>query len=56
VPPLAGRSPSYTVRQLFDFQQGSRKGPWAALMAAAVERLTIDEMIELAAYTASLEP
>jgi cytochrome c553 len=56
VPPLAGRSPSYTVRQLFDFQQGNRKGPWSPLMKAAVERLTIDDMIAIAAYTASLEP
>jgi cytochrome c553 len=56
VPPLAGRSPSYTVRQLFDMQQGVRKGPWSALMKAAVEKLTIDDMIALAAYTASREP
>lgn len=56
VPPLAGRSPSYTVRQLFDFQQGSRRGPWSALMTAAVEQLTVDDMIAVAAYTASLEP
>jgi cytochrome c553 len=56
VPPLAGRSPSYTVRQLFDFQQRNRQGPWSALMAAAVEKLTVEDMIALAAYTASLEP
>ncbi len=56
VPPLAGRSPSYTVRQLFDMQQGVRKGPWSALMTAAVEKLTVDEMIAIAAYTASREP
>jgi cytochrome c553 len=56
VPPLAGRSPSYTVRQLFDLQQGVRKGPWSALMRAAVERLTIDDMIAIAAYTSSREP
>jgi cytochrome c553 len=56
VPPLAGRSPSYTVRQMFDMQQGVRKGPWSALMKAAVEKLTIDEMISIAAYTASREP
>ena len=56
VPPLAGRSPSYTVRQLFDMQQGVRKGPWSALMKAAVEKLTIDDMIAIAAYTASREP
>lgn len=56
VPPLAGRSPSYTVRQLFDLQQGVRKGPWSALMRSAVEKLTIDEMIAIAAYTSSREP
>ena len=56
VPPLAGRSPSYTVRQLFDMQQGVRKGPWSALMKAAVERLTVDDMIAIAAYTSSREP
>ncbi len=56
VPPLAGRSPSYMVRQLFDLQQGVRQGPWSALMTASVEKLTIDEMIAIAAYTASREP
>ena len=56
VPPLAGRSPSYTVRQLFDMQQRTRQGPWSALMKAAVEKLTIDDMIAIAAFTASREP
>jgi len=56
VPPLAGRSPSYTVRQLFDLQQGSRKGTWSPLMKQAVEKLTIDDMIAIAAYTSSREP
>jgi len=56
VPPLAGRSPSYTVRQLFDLQAGNRKGPWSPLMKAAVEKLTIDDMINIAAFTSSREP
>jgi cytochrome c553 len=56
VPPLAGRSPSYTVRQLFDMQQGARKGPWSALMKDAVAKLSVDDMIALAAYAASREP
>ena len=56
VPPLAGRSPSYTVRQLFDMQQGNRKGPWSALMKNAVAKMTIDDMIAIAAFTASREP
>jgi cytochrome c553 len=56
VPPLAGRSPSYTVRQLFDLQHGTRNGPWAPLMRAAVQKLTLDDMVAIAAYTASREP
>jgi cytochrome c553 len=56
VPPLAGRSPSYTVRQLFDFQQGNRRGAWSTLMKAAVERLTVEDMLAIAAYTASRQP
>jgi cytochrome c553 len=56
VPPLAGRSPTYTVRQLFDFQQAVRRGAWSPLMKAAVDKLTIDDLIAIAAYTSSLEP
>lgn len=56
VPPLAGRSPSYTIRQLYDFQNGARNGEWAALMTGAVAKLTIDDMIAIAAYTASRTP
>jgi cytochrome c553 len=56
VPALAGRSTGQTVRALYDFQRGTRKGPWSPLMRAAVERLTIDDLIAIAAYTASLEP
>jgi len=56
VPPIAGRSPSYTVRQLYDLQTGVRKGPWSALMKGAVEKLTIDDMIAIAAFTSSREP
>jgi cytochrome c553 len=56
VPPLAGRSPSYTVRQMYDMQQGVRKGPWSALMKNAVEKLTVDDMIAIAAFTSSREP
>jgi cytochrome c553 len=56
VPPLAGRSPSYTVRQLFDMQVGNRKGPWSALMKSSVEKMTIDDMIAIAAFTSSREP
>jgi len=56
VPPLAGRSPSYTVRQLYDFQSGARAGLLSALMKESVSRLTIDDMVSIAAYAASLSP
>jgi cytochrome c553 len=53
VPGIAGRSPSYTVRQLFDTQRGTRKGVWADLMKPVVANLTNDDMLAIAAYTAS---
>ncbi len=56
VPRIAGVSALYTVRQLFDFQSNTRTGPSAALMGATVVNLTIDDMIALAAYLASLDP
>ena len=56
VPSLAGRSPSYIVRQLYDLQSGARTGIHAQLMKPVVARLTLDDMIALAAYAASLEP
>ncbi len=56
VPSLAGRSPSYIVRQLYDMQIGARAGPAAQQMAAPVMNLTLDDMVAIAAYTASLKP
>ena len=56
VPGIAGRDPIYTFRQLYDMQQGRRKGEAAVLMNLVVNKLTIDDMIALSAYTASLEP
>ena len=56
VPALAGRSPSYIVRQLYDMQHGTRTGPGADLMKAVVANLSIEDMVSIAAYTASLAP
>ena len=56
VPGIAGRSPSYTVRQLFDTQKGTRKGVWADLMKPVVANLTNEDMLAIAAYTASRVP
>jgi cytochrome c553 len=53
VPGIAGRSPSYTVRQLYDMQQGIRKGEWSDLMKPVVAKLTNADMMAIAAYTAS---
>jgi cytochrome c553 len=56
VPGIAGRSPSYMVRQLYDMQRGVRKGLWTDLMKGVVAPLTTDDMINLAAYVASRAP
>lgn len=53
VPGIAGKSPSYLVRQLYDMQAGNRHGEWTALMKPVVEKLTSDDMIAIAAYTSS---
>jgi cytochrome c553 len=56
VPGIAGRSPSYVVRQLYDMKAGVRRGTWAELMRSVVVPLSPDDMLALAAYTASLVP
>jgi cytochrome c553 len=53
VPGIAGRSPSYTARQLYDIQQGTRKGSWAELMKPVVSKLSNADLVNIAAYTAS---
>ena len=56
VPALAGRSPSYIVRQLYDIQHGTRTGQWTELMKPVVAGLSADDLVAIAAYTASLAP
>jgi cytochrome c553 len=53
-PALAGRSPSYLARQLYDFQQGTRHGEMAAPMQPVVAKLTAADIVNLTAYLASL--
>jgi cytochrome c553 len=53
VPGIAGRSPSYQARQLFDMQAGTRKGVWTDLMKSVVAKLTPEDVIAITAYTAS---
>ncbi len=53
VPGIAGRSPSYIVRQLYDMQQGFRTGLWTELMKPVVANLSQDDMLAISAYLAS---
>lgn len=50
IPPLAGRSPSYLARELYDMQQGTRKGTMSALMKPVVEKLNNDDILAIVAY------
>jgi cytochrome c553 len=53
VPGIAGRSPSYVMRQLYDMQQGARKGVWTELMKPVVAKLTTEDMLNISAYIAA---
>lgn len=55
-PPLAGRSPSATARQLYDFKSGARDGRNALAMKPVVANLTDRDIVDLTAYIASLQP
>ena len=56
VPGIAGRSPSYLVRQMYDMQSGARRGEWSALMTAAVAKLTDEDFVNIAAFVSSRTP
>ena len=56
VPGIAGRSPTYLFRQLYDFKHGARAGAAGAQMKPTVENLAVEDMLALAAYAASLAP
>jgi cytochrome c553 len=56
VPGIAGRSPSYLARQMYDMQAGSRRGEWAELMKPVVSKLTAEDLVNITAYVSSLMP
>jgi cytochrome c553 len=56
VPPIAGRSPSYLLRQLLAFRNGARASATSAPMQVVAASLGIDEMIAVSAYAGSLKP
>lgn len=56
IPPLAGRSPTYIMRELILFRTGKRSNPQAAPMRTEASQLGINDMIDVAAYAASRKP
>ena len=56
VPHIAGLSPVYAIRQLNDFKVGDRAGTLAALMKPTVANLTTEDMVDIVAYLATLDP
>ncbi len=53
IPPLAGRSPSYLLRQLIAFQTKDRNGLVAAPMQAVVAKMQLADLIAVSAYAAA---
>jgi cytochrome c553 len=53
IPPLAGRSPTYLLRQLVAFRNQDRTGATAAPMQFVAAKLTVTDMIAVAAYAAA---
>jgi cytochrome c553 len=53
-PGIAGRSPSYLARQLYDFQQGTRHGELSEPMRQLAVNLSSSDLVNLSAYLASL--
>ena len=56
IPAIAGRSPSYLMRQMSDIAHGARAGANSEPMKTELETLTTTDMLALAAYVASLPP
>ena len=55
IPPLAGHSPGYVVRQLLAFKSGARATSASAPMRIVANALSLDDMISVAAYAATLK-
>ena len=53
---LAGLSAGYIARQLYDYQSGARAGLLSPRMKEIVDKLTVEDMVSIAAYTASRTP
>jgi cytochrome c553 len=44
------------MRQLFDMKTGARRGSWAELMMPVLGSMSVQEMMAVSAYAASLDP
>ncbi len=55
-PGLAGRSPSYLIRQMYDIQHGTRSGPKVEPMKFVVAKMKLSDMVAIAAYLSSRKP
>lgn len=55
IPPLAGSAPGYVVRQLMAFKTGARSTTASAPMQIVAKNLSLDDMIAVAAYAATLK-
>lgn len=56
IPGIAGRSPSYLMRQLYDVKHGARSSPASQLMKPVLAILSDADLTALSAYAASLNP
>jgi cytochrome c553 len=56
IPPTAGRFPAYILRQLLAFKTGARSTPASLPMNDVASKLSLDDMIAVAAYEGSLNP
>jgi cytochrome c553 len=56
IPPIAGRSPTYLLRQLLAFRSGARAAPASQPMQSVVSRLELNDMIAVAAYAGTQAP
>ena len=56
VPAIAGRSPSYLMRQMVDMRAHTRTGPGVDLMLPAVSQMSNADLMAVAAFVASRTP
>ena len=56
IPSIAGRSPSQMARQLIDFQDGNRNGQMAAMMKPVVDKLSMQDIVNIVSYLAAQAP